>query len=123
MNLTINKMVDLFEEWALSKTPLINDFYFGNIYDINSSVKVKYPLMVVDIAPVSNVNYQRGRVSNSFNFIVGFFDQENDQLNVEGKNGYRSNNVGEVISDTHQLMQDLMHEFATNPSWRQFNIS
>lgn len=120
---TINKMVDLLEFWAESKAPFINDFYFGNIYDVNSSKKVKYPLMVVDLSPVHSMEYNGGKISNGVNFIIGFFDQENDQINVDGVNGYRSSNVGDVISDTRQLINDLMKEFTINNTWRDLNIS
>ena len=64
MIVTINKMVNLLEEWAVSKKPLINDFYFGNIYDVNSSTTVKYPLMVVDLVPTGSTTYNRGKFSN-----------------------------------------------------------
>ena len=123
MIVTINKMVNLLEEWANSRKPLINDFYFGNIYDVNSSTTVRYPLMVVDLVPTGSTTYNNGKFSNRVNFLIGFFDQENDQLNVENVNGYRSNNVGEILSDTYQLYQDLLSEFATNTNWRSFNIS
>lgn len=123
MIVTINKMVNLLEEWANNRKPLINDFYFGNIYDVNSSTTVKYPLMVVDLVPTGSTTYNNGKFSNRVNFLIGFFDQENDQLNVENVNGYRSNNVGEILSDTYQLYQDLLSEFATNTNWRSFNIS
>lgn len=108
--MTINKIVDIFKEWSEAKSPFINDFGFGPIWDFGTSRQMKYPCMWVDLETSSNINITNRKMIPEFNLIVMFLDKENIQDNVDNINGMRSNNVGHIMSDMFQVGQDFIND-------------
>lgn len=108
--ITINSLIDIFNNWADAKAPLINDFGFGPIWDFGTSRQMKYPCMWVDLETTSSVSVTNKSMVPQYSMIFMFLDKENIQDNVDNINGLRSNNVGHIMSDTFQLGQDFIND-------------
>jgi hypothetical protein len=106
-NITINKLVSILKDWSNSN-PLINEFTYGIDYDFATSKSFSYPLMYVDLDMNQSINILNNTNDNQIMFNISFLDLLNDQHNLANKNGYESNNTADILSDSYQLIEDLL---------------
>jgi len=111
--ITLNNLITLLKQFQEAH-PQLNDFGFGDFADIGTSRQMKFPYMWVNVAP-STVAYNENKlIIPIMSFNIAIMDQANNQANIEKANGYESNNVAEILSDTHQILLDLIGEISRN---------
>lgn len=111
--ITLNNVIKLLKQFADGHGQL-NDFGFGDFADIGTSRQMQHPFMWVNVAP-STVTYNENKtILPILALQVAIMDQTNDQANTLNENGYESNNVSEILSDTLQILLDLIGEISRN---------
>lgn len=108
--LSYNKVIQLFRDWAKAKSPMINYFGYGPVWDIATSHKMSFPFMWIDHQTSSRISVQNRSIQPIYSFVITFMDQINDQPNVKDANGNDSNNVEHIMSDMFQLGQDFIND-------------
>jgi len=104
--LTLNQIVNLMITFKNGNL-FLNDFGFGNTFDIGTSRQMRFPYMWVTPQPSSISNENKTNIP-SYNFSVIFADRLNDEDNSDGANGEQSNNGQEILSDMFQVAQDFI---------------
>lgn len=112
--ISINKLIEIFKAWSEFKTPMLNDFGYGPIYDFGTSQQMQYPCMWVDHQTDSTIKILNKSMQPNYSFIVMFLDQINDQTNYNTENGNLSDNRGHIMSDMFQLAQDFISDIVTD---------
>lgn len=118
---SLNKMINWFQLFQQNHR-FLNDFGFGEPYDIGTSRQMKFPYMWVtmnedsSIATASNV---RSAIPD-FSFSILFMDKINIQENYLDQNGFQSDNSQEILSDCVQYMQDLITW--VQQEWGQYGV-
>lgn len=109
---TLNEIVRYYREFAEAHNQL-NDFYIGLDYDASTTRQLKMPYLRMSYLPSSIEISNKVQIPLvSLNFFVP--DQWNNQDNITGENGLDSNNTQEVMSDTWQILQDLIQYTLNN---------
>jgi hypothetical protein len=117
--ITINETVKLMELFS-SRHNMLNDFGFGNTWDIGTSRQMEFPYMWATIQP-SNIELNNNKSQiPAMNYTIIFADKINDNENPNDINGEGSNNGQEIISDTFQYAQDFVQYVLT--TWGQFGL-
>jgi len=118
--ITLNELVFLMNVFTQEHYQL-NDFGFGNTWDIGTSRQMKFPYMWSTIQPSTfNLNANKSQIPD-LSFSVLFVDKLNNNLNTEDVNGEDSNNGQEVMSDCLQYAQDFIQHILSE--WGKYGIS
>ena len=94
--------------------PQLNGFGYGPLYDIVGQ-EINYPYLWVINEDSHTLSYsENNKQFNTLNytFVLRVADIVNDQPNVYSANGENSNNGLEVISDTAQILTDIVNSIA-----------
>ena len=96
--LTLNQEIEIFKNFSLKHRQLgsLNNFFFGNEWDIEAASKAQYPMMWVQLLP-TNVEPVRGGITRKFQ--IDFSDLVNQD----------KSNENHVLSDCEQLCIDLIN--------------
>lgn len=108
--ISINKLISIFRSWSEYKTPFLNDFGYGNIYDFGTSRQLNYPVMWVDHQSDNKISISNRSIQPTYSFIIMFLDQINNQTNYNTDNGNSSDNREHIMSDMFQIAQDLVND-------------
>jgi len=109
MGVSINQIIS--KCYTIANThPQINGFGFGPEYDIVGQ-EINHPYLWVVNDDTHTINYaeNNGYRSIEYTFVLRVGDKVNDQPNVYSANGENSNNGLEVISDTMQILVDVVN--------------
>ena len=101
INYTLNQLIEEFKGYQ-ETNGFINDFGYGQVYDISRSKPSQYPLMWVTHTQPSRVDIQNRVVMPRQQFTFLFLDQISQIDNTLDENGFDSNNIREIISDQLQ---------------------
>jgi hypothetical protein len=104
--LTLNQLVRLFKTFS-DDNLFLNDFGFGNTFDIGTSRQMLFPYMWVVPQPSTITNENKTNIP-SYNFSIIFADRINDEKNTTNSNGENSTNGVEILSDMFQVAQDFV---------------
>ena len=115
MNVTINKLVDVFRDIA-SRHLQVNDFGVGMIADISKSRNMNYPFLWLGFRAGTLVNER----TTTFNITLLIADKLSDPKN--SNLGEESDNGLEILSDTMTIIQDVLLEIRANSYYRNNNI-
>ena len=104
--MTLNQLIILFKDIA-ARHEQVNDFAAVQDFDINNDSTNKYPILVVN---PTDVNLPR--TENGYTSLLSTFDlQVIDLVNKDNTNEI------EVISDTQQILNDIVNEISTHPDY------
>ena len=109
--LTLNQLVRLFKTFS-DDNLFLNDFGFGNTFDIGTSRQMLFPYMWVVPQPSTITNENKTNIP-SYNFSIIFADRINDEKNTTNSNGENSTNGVEILSDMFQVAQDFVTYVST----------
>lgn len=108
--ISINKLIEIFKAWSIYKSPMLNDFGYGPIYDYGTSRQMKYPCMWVDHQTDSTIKILNRSMQPNYSFVFMFLDQINIQTNYNMDNANESDNRNHIMSDMFQLAQDFVND-------------
>jgi hypothetical protein len=94
--------------------PQVNGFGYGPLYDIVGQ-EINYPYLWVLNEDSHTLVYSENNIQYNaldYTFVLRVADKVNDQPNVYNANGENSNNGLEVVSDTAQILTDLINSMA-----------
>jgi len=121
-NITINQLISNMNDIAERHLQL-NDFGFGPTHMIGENRDMAYPYFWVTLQPnstiVNNDNNKLTSVELEFSFIIADYLNNvlTNELGQEGLNGL------ETISDTQQILFDIVTEINTHPYYTKNRIS
>jgi hypothetical protein len=110
---SINQIIDKCLQMATSH-PQVNGFGYGPLYDIVGQ-EINYPYLWVLNEDSHTLVYSENNIQYNaldYTFVLRVADKVNDQPNVYNANGENSNNGLEVVSDTAQILTDLINSMA-----------
>jgi hypothetical protein len=107
MIITINQLIAAFKEFSENHL-MIKDFGYGPTWEIGTSRQMRFPYMWVSHTPNSTIEFANKTTIPTLNFFVFMLDQRNDQIGYDGEIGLNGDNVGELMSDTFQYIQDFI---------------
>lgn len=100
---TLNQLVDTIRNYSMAH-PLVNDFGYGDIAEINTKENVKYPLVWLSLAPNgSNLINVNNKITPQLSFNLLVLDQEQN-YNIDEPNGDETNNRGDILSDNLNIV-------------------
>jgi hypothetical protein len=111
MIITINQIIQAFREFSDNHL-MLQDFGYGETSEIGTTQQMNFPYLWVAHTPQSSIQFLNKTMIPTLNFYLFVLDQRNDQFG-EDENGYSSDNVSELMSDTFQIIQDLVHFIST----------
>jgi hypothetical protein len=117
---TLNEIVRYYKEFAEAHDQL-EGFGYGDTSEISRTDQSKYPLLWMTHATSSNINISNRNqtMDMSITFIV--IDQQNIQENSEDAGDFNSDNRQEILSDTLQILNDVVNY--TQLNLRNFMLS
>lgn len=118
--ITINELVKLMNNFATNHD-MINDFGFGNTWEIGTSRQMLFPWMWATVQPSSVVLNGNKSQLPQVSFSIIFADKLNDNPNVNDVNGEDSNNGQEILSDCFQYAQDFIQYILSE--WGQYGVN
>jgi hypothetical protein len=107
MIITQNQIIKAFNKFVIDQ-PQLNDFGYGPVSEIGTSVQMKFPYMWVTHTAPSNVVILNRTTVPIYRFTFLFCDQINQQENFNNVNGLDSDNGQEIISDMQLLGMDFI---------------
>jgi hypothetical protein len=110
--LSINQIVSIFQDLAI-RHKMINDFGFGQTYDIGASRQMLFPYLWVepgDTRIVKSANGFKERLQSFSIYVM-------DKINM-GDDNYQ-----EIISDTHYILETIISEISQHLYYVEFNLS
>ena len=119
--ITLNQIIKWFQLFQQNNY-FLNDFGFGEPYDIGTSRQMNFPYMWV----MMNEDNTIGQAAHNktaipeLSFSIMFMDKINIQENYLDVNGFPSDNSQEILSDMLQVLQDLLTDVAQN--WQQYGV-
>ena len=119
--ITLNQVIKWFQLFQQNNY-FLNDFGFGEPYDIGTSRQMNFPYMWV----MMNEDNTIGQAAHNktaipeLSFSIMFMDKINIQENYLDVNGFPSDNSQEILSDMLQVLQDLLTDVAQN--WQQYGV-
>jgi len=119
--ISLNQLINWFQAFQQNHY-ILNDFGFGEPYDIGTSRQMLFPYMWITMNEDSSIA-QTGHNKTAIpeiSFSVMFMDKINIQENYLDTNGFPSDNSQEILSDMLQCLQDLITEIQQN--WIQYGI-
>jgi hypothetical protein len=117
--ISLNRIISWFKQYQVDNK-FLNDFGFGEPYDIGTSRHMKFPYMWVTMNDDSRIIVSNKTGIPVFSFSLLFMDKINDQENFNKENGFESNNESEILSDMIQHLQDLITDIQTY--WNQYGV-
>ena len=119
--ITLNQLIKWFQLFQQNNY-FLNDFGFGEPYDIGTSRQMNFPYMWVTMNDDSVIG-QSGHNKTAIpelSFSIMFMDKINIQENYLDTNGFPSDNSQEILSDMIQVLQDLLTDVAQN--WQTYGV-
>ena len=107
MIITQNQIIKAFNKFV-DEHPQLNDFGYGPVSEIGTSVQMKFPYLWVTHTAPSNVVIVNRTTIPIYRFTFLFCDQINQQENFNNVNGLDSDNGQEIISDMQLLGMDFI---------------
>jgi hypothetical protein len=110
--LSINQIVSIFQDLAI-RHKMINDFGFGQTYDIGASRQMLFPYLWVepgDSRIIKSGNGYKERLQTFSLYLM-------DKINM-GDSNYQ-----EIISDTHYILETIISEISQHLYYVEFNLS
>jgi hypothetical protein len=117
--ITLNQLVNWFEDFS-NRHYFLNDFGFGEMYDIGTSRQMELPYMWLSLNDTSTIGVSNHTVIPTISFNVMVLDKVNIQPNYQNTNGFNSDNSHEVLSDTLSTIYDLVGEIVSK--WGQYGV-
>jgi hypothetical protein len=106
MIITINQIIAAFRDFA-DQHIMLKDMGYGQTYEIGTTRQMKFPYLWVSHTPQSQIDFVNKTTIPTLNFYIFVLDQRNDQYG-DNENGFASDNVAELMSDTFQIIQDVV---------------
>jgi len=103
--MTLNNLIQEFKTFA-DKHMMINDFGYGESYDIGTTKSQTYPLMWVSHSDDNNFLLENNIIPE-VGFDILFLDKTNNQQTVID-NGFDSSNVAEIMNDQFEIIQHFL---------------
>jgi hypothetical protein len=119
--ITLNQLIKWFQLFQQNNY-FLNDFGFGEPYDISTSRQMNFPYMWVmmnDDSTIAQAGHNKTAIPE-LSFSIMFMDKINIQENYLDTNGFPSDNSQEILSDMLQVLQDLLTDIAQN--WQTYGI-
>lgn len=116
---TLNQIVELFKSFATNHMQL-NDFGYGPTSEIGTTVKMQFPYLWLSHQQDSAITIRNNTQTPSMRFYVLIMDQQSDQHVTDEINGLDSTNAQEILSDTFQILQDLIA--TCNTDWKPLGV-
>lgn len=109
---SLNQLIDKFYQVSVAH-PQIDGFGFGPLYDIVGQ-EINYPYLWLSEESHTLNWSENNNIYNSIDYqlTLRVCDKVNDQPNVYSANGENSNNGLEVLSDTMQILVDVVNSMA-----------
>ena len=104
--MTINKIVELFRDLA-NRHEQIHDFAAVQDFNIDADDAPIFPILVVNPVSATLPKGENGYTSHSIVFDLQVIDLTNKD----------NNNELDVLSDTMQILTDVVIEFSTHPDY------
>jgi hypothetical protein len=104
--MTLNQFILIYKDIA-ERHEQVNDFLAVQDFDITNDSTHSYPLLVVN--PISS---NLPRTENGYTSLNTTFDLQ--VIDLVNKN---NNNDLEVLSDTQQILNDVVNELSTHPDY------
>lgn len=117
--ISLNQIVDLFASFA-EQHYFIKDFGYGATSEIGTSRQMMFPYLWLSLDQTSTITIQNKTAIPQYGITILFMDKINIQKNYLDINGVNSDNSQEVLSDTLQLLQDLITEIEVN--WGNYGL-
>jgi|694.fasta_scaffold52060_6 hypothetical protein len=106
--ISLNQLIQIFKDFAEAHLQL-NDFGYGDTSMIGTSRKMDPAYMWITHRTSSTIGVTNKTQIPEMVLTFIIVDKINQQKNYEETNGYESNNEQEILSDTFQIMQDLIN--------------
>jgi hypothetical protein len=106
MIISINQLIAAFREFSQNHV-MLQDFGYGQTYEIGTTQQMDFPFLWIAHTPQSNIQFINKTTIPTLNFFAFVLDQRNDQFGDE-ENGFASDNVADIMSDTFQIIQDFI---------------
>lgn len=110
--LSINQIVAIIEDIAL-RQEMINDFGYGQLYNIGASEQMKFPYIWLENNNTTLLKSDNGFKSHSFTFNLYCLDKIN----------FGEDNYTEIISDTHYILNTIVQEIAQHTFYIEKGLS
>ena len=117
--ISLNQIVDLFASFA-EQHYFIKDFGYGATSEIGTSRQMMFPYLWLSLDQTSTITIQNKTAIPQYGITILFMDKINIQKNYLDINGVNSDNSQEVLSDTLQILQDLITEIEVN--WGNYGL-
>jgi hypothetical protein len=117
--ISLNQLVNWFNDFS-QRHFFLNDFGFGEMYDIGTSRQMNLPYMWLSLNDGSTITTANKTIIPVISFNVMVVDKVNIQPNYQDTNGFNSDNAHEILSDTLQTINDLIVEI--QQSWGYYGI-
>ena len=109
---SINKIISIFNDLSL-RHKMLNDFYYGQSWNFNAQVDLKYPVLWVEQGSSEVVKSINGYKENIYNFDLYVMDKIN----------MGDDNYDEIISDTHFILDTIISDISGHRFYIDMNIS
>jgi hypothetical protein len=110
---SLNKILDELKA-SVAAHPELKDFGYGQVSEIGTSRSVDYPLLWVTHQSDSYIRIENKTTIPELRLVLLFMDQVDDQQNYSNSNGEQSHNGQEIMSDTFQMLQDIINTIMTS---------
>lgn len=117
--ITLNQLVGWFEDFS-NRHDFLNDFGFGEPYDIGTSNQMNFPYLWLSLGDTGVIGVANKTTIPTISFNVMIVDKINQQKNYKNQNGFNSDNAHEIFSDTLQTIQDLVTEIQNY--WNKYGV-
>ena len=117
--ISLNQIINLFSDFA-DRHYFIKDFGYGPTSDIGTSRQMNFPYMWLSLDENSTIVVQNKTAIPQYGITILFMDKMNIQKNYLDINGVNSDNSQEVLSDTLQLLQDMITEIEVE--WGNYGL-
>ena len=110
--ISYNQLIQMFNDFADAHLQL-NDFGVGPTSEIGTSRQMNFPYLWITHRAPSNIVIQNKTQIPEMILTFIIVDQINNQENYLNVNGINSDNQQEILSDTFQILQDLVDYIST----------
>jgi hypothetical protein len=111
---SLNQIITIFRDIA-TRSKMINDFGFGNTYDLNAKKNIQYPLLWIE--PSQNVTKDGGQNIGFREFYYGLNVYVIDRID-KGDSNYQ-----ELLSDTQYILNTIIAEIDQHIFYIDNNMS
>lgn len=110
--ISYNQLIQMFKDFATAH-PFLNDFGNGPTSEISTTRQMKFPYLWITHRNASDIVIQNKTQIPEMVLTFIIVDQINDQLVINDINGDNTDNQQEILSDTFQILQDLVDYIST----------